>query len=83
MLSTIFHRNLGEMGRHNSKDFEAAMGHCNSGSILGSRNGSRRGSMLADGGVRNGSMGGGRMEDESILDTDFPLQRKVRKNSNF
>lgn len=69
-------RSLSELARHNSKDFDLNGGN---GSIFGSRSGSRRGSILTagEGSMRNGSLSGIRLEEESVADFDSGQQRKV------
>ena len=71
-MHCIFLRSLGELGRHGSDNL--MLGH--NGSILGSRNSSRRGSILGEGGTKNGSVNGVRLEEEN---PDVEL-RKVSYN---
>lgn len=73
------------MARHNSKDDTSVLnlggGGNGSSGLFGSRSGSRRGSMMSgDGGLpRNGSMAGGRSEDDNGGDLEYETsqQRKV------
>ena len=77
-----FLRSLGDIARHSSKDFDMLnMGGSvgNGGSGLFSRSSSRRGSMMAEGSIRNGSLNGVRLEEEGGEGEHDPTQgRKVR-----
>ena len=73
-------RSLGEIARHNSKDFDTLISNSHGGSLLGSRSNSRRGSFLGDhSGLRNGSITGSRLDDTAAMSEEFDPTLHTRK----